>query len=490
MNQARFFKNSRGNKQLIDPNNYIYTHNKTRDTGITYWKCADYKNCRAYAVLDRHGNFVKVPEHSHGSNIAGLQAKLQGLDAIKKARLNPNKRPRQVLAELANQQSSVQVQLAQRSEAGLTRAIQRVWAKEREEPTIPKTFADLFNGPFPDKYSKASDGSNFLLMKDFVDENSDKAFVIFLSSFGVQLLKMAKLWLSDGTFFTAPAPFAQIYFICGLSLSGRVLLAAYCLLPNKETKTYSRVWEAVKVTLCDDGDDVFPEVMKMDFEAAACLAFRSSFPMSRVSGCLFHLKRNLWDTIGKKHCTSLYNTNPDFQTIVDSMASLAYVRQDKVVEYYNGVIEPLVQKLSDTVPEVAFDYIDYFERTYVGRHNGRMGLRRAPLFKPGVWSIYQELVDDQPTTNNNLEAFNSQWNAARLPSDNFWTVLERFRQEDALARKRYMKDLAEVRSPESEKKRKVMWRHKMQQLHDLAVDFEKHQPKEYLVAVNLIVKGK
>ena len=55
----------------------------------------------------------------------------------------------------------------------------------------------------------------------------------------------------------------------------------------------------------------------------------------------------------------------DFQLIVDLMAALSYVKEDQVLDYYDQVIEPLIQKLPNTIPEAALDYVDYFERTYV-----------------------------------------------------------------------------------------------------------------------------
>ena len=102
----------------------------------------------------------------------------------------------------------------------------------------------------------------------------------------------------------------------------------------------------------------------------------------------------------------------DFQLIVDLMAALSYVKEDQVLDYYDQVIEPLIQKLPNTIPEAALDYVDYFERTYVGRRAGRNGARRGPIFKPDLWSIFPDLMEDMPTTNNALEAFNAQWNAS------------------------------------------------------------------------------
>ena len=174
------------------------------------------------------------------------------------------------------------------------------------------------------------------------------------------------------------------------------------------------------------------------------------------------------------------------------MAALAYVRPDKVVTYYDQVIEPMVLKLSDAIPESAIDYIDYFERTYVGRRVGRVGARRAPLFKPEQWSIFEDLLEDSPTTNNALEAFNKQWNAAKLPSDTFWTVIKGFVREDSLANSCYLQDLAAVQnpdmSPDEGRKRKIAWREKMRRLKNGAEKFDMIPPKDYLMTINSIIK--
>ena len=161
------------------------------------------------------------------------------------------------------------------------RSIQRARAKERSQPAVPIHYSDLFTA-FPPKYTTTADGHNFLLLKDYVSENSEDALVVFMSPFGQQLLQSSKVWLSDGTFWSAPPPFKQIYLISGLATTGRVLPACYCLLPNKETETYTRMWDSIKHGLSSSGD-FSPDVLKADFEMAAVNAFKSSFPESQVN---------------------------------------------------------------------------------------------------------------------------------------------------------------------------------------------------------------
>jgi hypothetical protein len=174
------------------------------------------------------------------------------------------------------------------------------------------------------------------------------------------------------------------------------------------------------------------------------------------------------------------------------MAALAYVRSDKVCAYFNEVIEPLIEKLPEDIPVEAMDYISYFERMYVGRRAGRNANRRPPVYATELWSVFEEVLADHPTTNNAMEAFNSQWNAAKLPSDTFWSVVEGFKREDALAKERYLQEIISVQNPElcpdEGRKRKIFQRAKMQRLINVCQKFNMISPVEYLHSISAILK--
>ena len=86
---VKYFLNSKGNRQLIDSENYVYCWNRgpkddTRDVR-SYWRCDQYLICKSYATV-LNGKIISVKPHDkHGSDLAGLQAKLQEIDALKLA---------------------------------------------------------------------------------------------------------------------------------------------------------------------------------------------------------------------------------------------------------------------------------------------------------------------------------------------------------------------------------------------------------------------
>ena len=119
MEEAKYFINVRGNQQLTDSEHYVYYCKKRRNE-LSYWICAN-KSCSGRANVNKDGKVSRVSNHNHGSDIAGLEAHKQALQAIQTAKENPNAKPRQILGDLANQNTDIATVLAKRPESSLTR---------------------------------------------------------------------------------------------------------------------------------------------------------------------------------------------------------------------------------------------------------------------------------------------------------------------------------------------------------------------------------
>ena len=99
-----------------------------------------------------------------------------------------------------------------RSKNAIKVALFREKKKVNPAPPIPKSgdFASFMSITFPEKFAKTNDGSEFLRMKCWTNDNEDEAMLVFLSDTGAHVLRTRKVWLLDGTFATAPAPFTPI----------------------------------------------------------------------------------------------------------------------------------------------------------------------------------------------------------------------------------------------------------------------------------------
>ena len=91
----------------------------------------------------------------------------------------------------------------------------------------------------PLEYRLTAKGDDFLL---YDSGPGPQRILIFGTQMNLEMLNTSQIWLSDGTFKTAPTLFAQVYCIHGLR-GGPNLLEDGLLLPNKMETTYKRMWE-------------------------------------------------------------------------------------------------------------------------------------------------------------------------------------------------------------------------------------------------------
>ncbi|KAF1740460.1 hypothetical protein MXB_4877, partial [Myxobolus squamalis] len=90
----------------------------------------------------------------------------------------------------------------------------------------------------------------------------------------------------DKTFSLETTLFLHIYVIMA-AREGFVLLVLFALLPDKEGKTFLRLFEAIK-ELCPN---LNPFSISIDFEQTAIRFIRTTFPNYAIHRCLFHLTK-------------------------------------------------------------------------------------------------------------------------------------------------------------------------------------------------------
>ena len=168
----------------------------------------------------------------------------------------------------------------------LKRSIQRQRVRHLAAPVQPATLEHL---NLPEEYQKTSKGEQFLLY----DSGSDtQRILIFGTERNLEMLKLSRIWLADGTFKTAPSLFTQVYVIHALRGGpnlmkyGHLLPSLFVLLPNKTEAVYSKMWEQIQ-HLCPQAD---PAEMLMDFEKAAINSFERRWPtsMGKVTSSTSH----------------------------------------------------------------------------------------------------------------------------------------------------------------------------------------------------------
>ena len=105
---------------------------------------------------------------------------------------------------------------------------------------------------------------------DFViaDDGDVSRILVFGTSENLQELAAADIWYMDGTFYSSPTYFHQVYSIHAL-INGFMCPLVYALLPNKQRQTYTRFFQLIQSAGDDRNILLTPSTVIMDYEVAA-----------------------------------------------------------------------------------------------------------------------------------------------------------------------------------------------------------------------------
>lgn len=92
-----------------------------------------------------------------------------------------------------------------------------------------------------EEFKKTKDNERFLLFDSRVRYSNEPVFLIFASDRALNLLGECKNWSIDGTFFSCPKHFGQLYTL-NVFKEESTLPIVYFLLPNKEQATYEKAF--------------------------------------------------------------------------------------------------------------------------------------------------------------------------------------------------------------------------------------------------------
>ena len=138
-------------------------------------------------------------------------AKLEG---VKRARdnavANPRLKPRDAYADLSNSVLEVGGSKVSYNAKALARTIQRAKRGSRNVPKLPRNFEEM-EAAFPEELKCTSDGQAFLVYSGPVSKKNGAAkMLLFMTARGAGRLEGSLTWYLDGTFRSAPKPFAQV----------------------------------------------------------------------------------------------------------------------------------------------------------------------------------------------------------------------------------------------------------------------------------------
>jgi hypothetical protein len=393
---------------------YLYVFDKfSADHSKKFWRCELKNECkvRLHTTADNDRVLKQINQHSHGSDAAQLRAAII-LTGIKRRATETTEIP-SVILNSALQGTSTAVQAKMPKKDAIRKVIQRSRNDNRAAPPQPANRASIIIPDAYRMYEVAPDQMEEFLLWDSGEQDENRIFLFGRQSNGDWSNQMERLYV-DGTFRLAPALFSQIYVIMA-DRGGFVLPVLYALLPNKEGRTYLRMFEAIK----DLWPHLNPSSISIDFEQAAIGAVRAMFPNCAIHGCLFHLTKNMRKKLADEGLLRRYNMDPDFALVTRMIVALSFVP----IEDLDVALEALGNEIMEDLTPI----INWFEDVYVGRQNHNRTRRRA-LFPPHMWSVYERTVNGEDRTNNYVEAAHRRLQAEfGMDHPNIWKFIDGIR---------------------------------------------------------------
>ena len=282
--------------------------------------------------------------------------------------------------------------------------------RAKTQPTLPKT-RDEVN--LTGSWTNTSTGERFLL----ADEGDMNKILIFATVDNLIDLSTADTWYMDGTFYSSPAYFAQVYSIHAL-LNGHMTPLVYALLPNKSQDTYERFLTLLQDRAFEKNVPLNPETIMMDYEMAAWRASEKVFNVS-VKGCFFHYTQCVWRKVQSVSLVNEFRDNDDIKRLVRRAAALPLVPVNKVEDAWFETLEECEEDSQNVLK-----FKDYITERWVEH------------YELESWNHFDT---EGPRTTNHVEGWHHKINNALThPDPNIYTIVSVFQNEQALNEAKHM----------------------------------------------------
>lgn len=233
------------------------------------------------------------------------------------------------------------------------------------------------------------------LLADYQNLEENTRIIVFCSKESRDIIPNIKEYFVDGTFFSCPSPFVQMYSFHGdinstiTNTNAKPLI--FALMTDRKEHSYYILLSLIKSQI----PQWEPIKVHCDYEKGAINAFLKVFPNIIVKGCYYHWTRNIW-----RKAKSLGNTKTKAERrIVGLTAVLPLLPSENIREGFEYV------KSECAVGSRMGKFINYVERFWFR------------VYSPEIFSVFGE----RHRTNNILEGYHSKLN--KLVNKNTVTVM-------------------------------------------------------------------
>ncbi|KAG0442365.1 hypothetical protein DMUE_0324 [Dictyocoela muelleri] len=232
--------------------------------------------------------------------------------------------------------------------------------------------------------------------KKFLQFESDisckNGYLIFATDENLNNLKKCKTWLADGTFYSSPKSFSQLFIIYGYFFN-KTLPFIYILMKSKTGSSYIEIFKKIKFLLKQS-----PENFIIDFEMGIYNAINTIFFYNtKLYGCNFHFNQIFIRFLNDQKIIDFYKEDKNFKMYVKYLLLLAFVPPDKIQEEFQKI---LMLKQNNHCYNLI---TNFFKNNFLYSKIKNKTIE--------FWSVYERLIAGIPTTNNSCEAYHRHLNS-------------------------------------------------------------------------------
>ena len=223
------------------------------------------------------------------------------------------------------------------------------------------------------------------------DNGQDDQILVFATDAAIERLCSSETIFIDGTFYTCPRLFYQLFSIHAEAY-GKMFPLLFAFLPDKSQETYKRFFPIIKDRSQALGIEFSPTTIQTDFELAIMGAVRDEFPRSRLAGCMFHYGQALWRKVQALGGAAEYRENAETRQCIRRCAALTFVPlQDLDTAWVD------LQAQAPDNSQLCAQFTDYFVQTWMDDIAGRFSRR--------IWNHFDNMSSESVRTNNALESW-------------------------------------------------------------------------------------
>ena len=308
---GKVFTTSDGNKYILSKSN----------VNFVYLRCALFRGgCKGICKLNRERDLI-TPLNSHNHDREAYKTGLYSLKTkCKTVARNSQMNLRKIFDDVTRDDPQACEISFSECESTMFRA------RKTLEPKIPQTaleFSDMITTTNFGKYYK------------FSVSVGNEIGVVFISEPMKDFLSQITNIQYDGTFFTVPIQFYQLWTIF-ISVGRHTLPAIHCLLTGKN----QRLYQAILETISENIPHFRPLASMSDWEDASRNAFRETYPQVKIYGCWFHFTQRIWAKTQKLGLVEGYRNKREIEKYIKQLMSIPFLPAALIIPTFNYLQVP------------------------------------------------------------------------------------------------------------------------------------------------------